>query len=594
MVTNFLPYFSVYADKNLTHRLTPNDLLNLTSTDNELSLYLTLDDLVSGDEVSSQVLELQGINTVILFDVAKQYGDVIVRNYDLVDSIDVQCYFDTKPVIKTILKRLEGLYFYQQLFFLKNFDFDKLKFKFFDISKCTKAPLGTTSIKVYYNSFLGISPDDELNLFTSKLYDRQMFFPTQVSLFGEEPDLFSQQIEIPEGTFYEIVFSDKISFIRQKLTDEKFHYYMINTVLYGNGMFGLGDYGVLKNNRPTMYMNQDLFANSNYTENSSYYLSQVKHEIVTRWMAWQTERGFDGNSFLGTSVYKTISYDYITATKIIGLGIFDIVDRYNMLLPSITASGMANGNMQYTIYNRDYNQRLTASTIITTVSLGDGTINFRDRKKTVYDNGAGTEYVFFTSLESFIKDMEIDLDYIFDSVAPAIAEKCYWIVSYAITKAELNVYDFNEFYDKEHSCPFDDVETYVPIPIGLHNYDYVNEVFKCKDACDDVKSDIEKLGSFAQYEIYKRKYNENEDGIVTIEELPVETYPPGTFKIPINQNEYFYKVFAPGAIKTFISENIVYRITIKFKKDVNYMQNILFRLYTSDLTFATVYRVEKG
>jgi len=594
MITNFLPFFSVYADKELTHKLTPNDLLNLTSTNNELSLYITLDDLVSEDETSTQVLELQGMNTVILFDVARQYGDVIVRDYNLVESIDVQCYFDTKPILKTVLKRLEGLYFYQQLFFLKNFDFNEFEFKFFNVGKCTKSTLGTISIKDYYNSFFGLSPDDELNLFTNRLYNRQMFYQVQNPLSGDKPDLFSRQIEVPEGTFYEIMFSDKINFIKEELTDEKFHHYLINTVLYGNGMFGLGDYGILKNNRPTMYMNQDLFANSNYIENSSYYLSQVKHEIVTRWRAWQEEKGFGESSFIKTSTYKTISYDYITATKIIGLGIFDIVDRYNMLLPSITASGMANGNIMYTIYNRDYNQRLTASTIVTAISLGDGTINFQDRKKIVYDNGSGTEYVFFTSLESFVENMEIDLDYIFNSVAPAIAEKCYWIVRHAITKAELNTHDFNEFYNREHSCPFDNIETFVPIPIGLHNYDYAKEVYKYDKACSEVKNNISQLGSFPQYEIYKRKYHENEDGIVTIEDLPIETYPPGTFKIPINKNEYFYKIFAPGAIKTFISENIVYRITIKFKKDVNRMQNILFRLYTSDLTFATVYRIKKG
>jgi len=591
MITNFLPYFSVYADKQLTHRLTPNDLLDLTSTDNEVSLYITLDDLISGDELSSQVLELQGTNRVVLFDVARQYDDVFVRNYDLVESIDVQCYFDTKPVLKTILKRLEGLYFYQQIFFLKNFSFNDLKYSFFNVGKCEKYKLGLTTIKDYYNSMFGILPGGSPNLFTAEVYKKQMIAAASSS---EGISLFSKNITIPDGSFYEIIFSDKISFIREQLTDEKFNYYLTSTILYGNGIFGLGDYGVLKDNRPTMYMNQDLFANSNYTENSSYYLSQVKHEIIARWNSWQSERSFEDDSFIGTSIYKTVNYDYVTATKMIGLGIYDIVDRYNFLLPSINASGMANGNITYTIYNRDYNQRLTASTIITSVSLGDGTINFQNRKKRVYDNGAGSEYVFFTSLDRFLENMDISLEYIFDSVSPAIAEKCYWIVENAIEKAEVNNHDFSEFYDREHSSPFDDIETYVPIPIGLHNYDYGNEVFKSDDACQEIKKEIAKLGDFQQYEIYKRRYVEDENGVVTIEDLPMESYPPGTFKIPINKNEYIYKIYAPGAIKTFISRNIVYRITIKFKKDVNYMQNIVFRLFTNDLTFATMFRIEKG
>jgi len=585
LINNFLSFFSVYIDKTLNHKLNSNDVINLVNSNNELDLYITLDDLVSSESIYSQVLVLQGEHRVILFDIVREIEGVFFRDFDLVENIEVQAHFDTKPILKTIFKRLEGLYFYQQLYFLKNFSFEKMQFAEIKVvnGKLKKENLIPVPIKTFFKL-----PE---YLFSSVTYDRPILKGDE---FGSSisGSVTSKQIPIPEGNFYEIVFSDKFSFVKDILTDDLFNYYLKNEVLYADGLFGMWQYAVLQNMRPTIYESLDLNAQDLFRKNSSYYLSQIKHNIAQRWNMWLNGVALDCNktpiknqNFFSYNVYTEKKYDFVTATRIVGLGVCDVYDMYKKLEPALLSTGMIDGDTVYLIYRNSIDKGFNAAAIISAATLNDGKVVCNGGEHIVYDKGQGTEYNFFVPINDFLKKFNLDLDFVFETASIGIGEKSFWLVKRAISNESVNTKYFTEFYDREHACPFDNVEFYCPIPLALLNYD-ASEMY--------LYEGLE--GSFRniQYVVQKRRYEEDKYGNVIIKDLPEEYYGPGTWKIPINKNEYVSAVYVPNAITSFVSKNVIFHIKIKFKKTLNRNQNIYFRLFTSDLTFASIFRIKKG
>jgi len=657
MITNFLPYFSVYADPKLRHEVTANDIFDLIDSDNVLNLYITTNDLKSADDTYQQVLQLRGEERVVLFDIAKEIEGRYFRNYDLVESIEIDTSYDTKPTLKNIIKKFEGMYFYQQFFFLYAFDFNrrdwfipissKRELNQFDIknylarttdisrndckykimplpaiakkistalgmggdamSESEKEDLNASGIFINGQAagdFLDSGVDPEEAIYANKIYNRLMIWYAKTAE-GKSKIPTEKEHKMPKCDFYEFVLTDKINAVKEWITDEEFNRILVNTILYGDGLFGLSMYAQLGNNRPTIYEVEDILAQDHFEENSSYYLAQVKHFIIKRWSNWMLDKTSSG--YLKTSTKTNdvgeettiLYYDFKTATKIIGLGVFDVAQRFKQLQPVLEASGLygqkTEHSISYHIYTGQNMSGLSSESITTTVTIGDGDVEVKDiitgelRKKKVYKQGQGTENVYFVSLKTFIKKFNISDDFIFASIAGSIGDKSFWLVhNLTSANAGLNNKNFCEFYDREHASPFDGIEFYCPIPLSLMNYDNRGMYFgKYRYSCYPFSTGI-------QYTIYKRKYNEDENGNITIEDLPDEKYPAGTFKIPINKNEYIYKVFAERPITTWLSRDVVYHIKIKFTKQLNRKQNIVFRLFAGDYTFATHYYVKRG
>lgn len=672
----------IYADEALTRELSPSDIIDASKNDNVVDLYIAFDDDVS-DAQRMRIVELFGSNIGLYFDVVREHQGQYFRDFSMVESVEVRTIFKTERTIKAFSKRI-GDYAYMNVAMMYAFDFEAADFMVpyvhggkLDAVNLFSCPIHKAYSIMFPLGRLYIDEEDPKRYLVGRYSNRNMLVwtndPMRILALASECGAYtpSAMEDKPDGPLLEWLFtSDYID-----KTMRRSRRIILNTFLYGNGAFGTA-LNTMKDMRPTMYETLTAFASD--PPNASYALAQMKREIGPRWVMWNQSMYESGVMMENISTYRC---DYGIVTRHIGLGIVDTADRLNFFASEIQASGTScdnGGEALYYIANGTGSARSLA-TYTYAVTHRDGTVNGID----YYRNGSGSEYAYFGTIAYMCDALGISEDEYYKALSLSVAKKGVDIIKSCVDDFAVRNQAFCEFYDLEHACPFDGVETYVPIPLNLASMqrsdiyagrkrslekkyaswykdsfyngpgetrtfyfpgaDYVDVSIRCYIAenitnlyiydingtlikqCTGRCSDtVRVIGDFVKitvtsslhtegyrmnidltagtsddppaaievpengiaYEVYKRRYEEDEYGNVTLVDLPVERYPIGTFAIPFNKNEYVHKVFVKKAFHTFVSRDHVVHIRVRFKKMPNRMQNIRFRIFSADHVFA--------
>lgn len=566
----------VYADEALTRELLPSDVIDATNSNNVVDLYIAFDDDVS-DRQRIRIVELFGSDMGLYFDIVREYQGQYFRDFSMVESIEVRTIFKTERLIKAFEKRV-GDYAYVNLSMMAMFDFAMADFAKPYIDSSGKLALTTLFACPIHKAYTIMFPLGELYLDESdpKRYllgryaNRNMVvWTTESSRYMKlmsscEPYTPNSMEEKPPGSLLTWLFSG--NYIEK--TVRKSRRIMLNTFLYGNGAFGL-PLNMVGDMRPTMYETMTAFASD--PPNASYTLAQLKREIGPRWAMWNQVLYEEGRMLENVTTYQC---DYGVVTRMVGLGIVDTQERKAFLQADIERAGTScdnGGGATYYITGEPAHPR-SLSSYIHAVTHSDGRVGAYD----FYGGGAGKEHLFFGTVAYMREQLGLSEDDYYAMLRPSVVKKGLDIVHSCIDDFKVRNRIFCEFFDLEHACPFDDVEAYVPIPLQLSTMQ-PEEIY--------MNTGVPAPSNAYSYVVYKRRYEEDEYGNVTLIDLPEEHYPIGTFAIPFNKNEYVHRVFVKKAFHTFVSRDHIVHIKVRFKKMPNRMQNIRFRVFSANHLF---------
>lgn len=631
LITNFLDRFTIYTDPDRVHPLIGNGILNLTDHNNELDLYIQVDDMVDGFEIYQRILNLYG---PLFLDIGRYYetteGTKFFRDFTLVDKIDVQVHFDTKPILLNILEVMKDLFLIQTVIFWKHFDFGDNGWKQIKIvkgklavNKIAAFPIPAFEDALYKFWFLDeqnhpgkatlSSGEIDLNkkpipLLKSKVYKKNILMlaplpkgmPEEASLFYYHP--------IPKDYFIEWFFKPNNP-VKIALKDKKLTNYAFKRILYRDGMLGHSDFSLQGNIRPTLYDYMDLFKDPKKTEvNSSYYFGQVKHELFIRWnlMLKQSGINYEGLNFK-PYVKESFSGDFTYYTKLYGLGLMDTEQEYSYLKGTFSSKDDIPGKGTYYMLEdpkeierrneKAYNE-FNVNQLYYSASHGDGYVYTPLGKKEAFAQGSGLEAPLCGSYKTFMRDFKKEDTFLFKTLPLETGYKSYSILKKIPAQFGIKTEDVTEFYDREHNAPFDDIFTYTAIPLTFSNYS-CSEAYLFDYLLSSLNSDAQKkmkrqICFDAGIRVHKKKYVEDDDGNVSIKDAGEVSLGSGGFKIPFNKNEYAYAIYVDNAIKTWFSKDMYLHVKIKFKRTSQYRQNFVLRLFHNDMTFATEQLIKRN
>jgi len=590
MTQNPIQYFKVYANRELTRELTANDILDLTNTDNVLDLYITLNDYVSIDSQEQTCLALDGRHKVVLFDVVKIVQDNIFRDFSLVENIETKFYFNTKFVFENLIEKFKHDYFSMIYFLLERFSFERFEIGFINayiednrlVSEYKRPRVGSNISDKLLQFVPSVNnTDTDFKMFNCYEYTNKQIMEKMEPNEEEIESIYEDKAEQPKGTLLEKLFNS--DYLEQIMSDKKLRRLIVSQVLFYDGLFGKAYLNTIGNLSPTFYLLQDTFSNFAGV-NASYYMSLSKYDIVARWSAYLSDSTKD---VYIDRPYKEVKLDYNLATNFVGLGLTDTIKRYNDLYYSLKS---LNGKTVYWLYSDNSNTNvLNISRIINSMTHSNGKLLFKEKQKIVVgENYQGSESDFFLSYNEFTKKYNINLDYIvYKNNNMVVGANSLTIFKSLISNASPNNKQITEFYDKDHPCPLDGISFYTPIPLTVNGV----SVHECLYG---VSGNIENLKFNNKFYIYKQKRIEDDEGNVTIKDLPEESYKIGTFKIPINKDEFVKYVSIPGSVHTFVSKDMVFHIKIKFKKTTNVKDQYAIRLFADDYTFGKLFYIKRG
>jgi len=350
MTQDILQYFSIYGDEQLTREIGANDIIDLCDIDNTITLYITLNDYLSINDQGQLCMVIDGEYRVVFFDIVREIEGKFFRNYDLVESIETEFFFDTKPLIENLIKKIDGEPFINVMGVLNFFSFKSLSFKEIkpDYIKGEGYSYSSEEIFNYTNkimtgNFLVPSFDKKIgdlasvfpkgNVEMDKVYfsknelDKLFYldvylkkkvysFPIirdEVTVGYIKQKYYEEQVknnffltEIPEGsdvnpdylTLIEKIYNT--NYIKDCLQIEPIKEYpglsisdlFTHSALYWNGCLGKAHINILGDIKPTCYIVQDKFKNYMGDFSSDYRLGLSSHEVFQRW-AWYIEKGME-------------------------------------------------------------------------------------------------------------------------------------------------------------------------------------------------------------------------------------------------------------------------------------------------------------
>ena len=619
LVTNFLDMFTIYTDPDRTHPLIGNDVLNLTDHNNELDLYIQVDDLIDGFNIYQRILSVYG---PIFLDMGRYYetskGIKFFRDFSLVEKIDVQVHFDTKPLLLNVLEKMKDLFLIQTVIFWKYFDLGDGKWE-----KISVGTMSATKIIAYSSAGL-IMPkypvhkfsdiitgekdkhEKPIPLLKSKVYKKPILM---LSPPGKDPhnNLFGYY-PIPKDFFAEWFFKPNNP-VKAALKDKTIIKFAFNRILYYDGLLGSVDYNLQGNIRPTLYDYMDLFKDpKKVEENSSYYFGQVKHELYIRWDKYLKTSGINVKGLKFKAYTKKIFFgDYTYYTKLYGLGLMDTKQEYDYLKQTFSTKDNVGGKGHYFILDKPVkidkktgkiNKQFSVNHLYYSAAHGDGYVETPIGKKLAFAQGSGLEAPLCASYREATRELGQRDTFLFKAFPIETGYKSFSIIRKLPTSFALKVENVTEFYDREHSSPFDGISSYTAIPLTFSNYpcseaylfnyllDKVDEIMR-----PSIKHQICFDGGIR---VEKRKFVENDNGSVAIKYAGSVSLGSGDFEIPFNKNEYAYKIFIDNAIKTWFSKDMYVHIKIKFKRTPQYRQNFVLRLFHDDMVFATEQLIKRN
>jgi len=371
MTQDILQYFSIYGDEQLTREIGANDIIDLCDTDNTITLYITLNDYLSINDQGQLCMVIDGEYRVVFFDIVREIEGKFFRNYDLVESIETEFFFDTKPLIENLIKKIDGESFINVMGVLNFFSFKSLSFKeikpdyikgegysyssegMFDYTnKIAEKPLLLPSFDKKISDLASVFPKGNVEIdkvYFSKneldeLFYLNVYLKKKVYSFPVVRDkivkkyvkqkYYEEQVknnffltEIPAGsdispdylTLIEKIYNT--NYIKDCLQIEPMKEYpglsisdlFTHSALYWNGCFGKAHINILGNIKPTCYIVQDKFKNYMGDSSSDYRLGRSSHEVFQRW-AWYMEKEMKKTS----DEDKTNDEIFIYNTKIKG------------------------------------------------------------------------------------------------------------------------------------------------------------------------------------------------------------------------------------------------------------------------------------
>ena len=613
LITNFLDRFTIYTDPKRVHPLIGNDILNLTDHNNELDLYIQVDDMIDGYDIYQRILNLYG---PIFLDVGRFYktteGTEFFRDFTLVEKIDVKVHFDTKPVLLNVLGVMKDLFLVQTVIFWKYFnlginEWDNItiqaqKLKIDEIAAFPAIGLKTAKTKGITKGELG-KDKKPIPIVSSKVYKKNILnFAPLPEGFPKEFDLF-HYTKVPKAYFIEWFFKPNNP-VKKILKNKKLLKLAFNRILYYDGMLGYSDFSLLGNIRPTLYDYLDTFADPENTKvNSSYYFGQVKHELFIRWDLMFGTSGINYAPInFNAQVAEKFGGSFTYYTRLYGLGLVDTEENYNYLKGTFSSKDIVGGGGTYLMLAKEVstkeNKLFNLGTIMNSACHSDGTVYTELGKKIAFEQGSGLEAPLCASYKTFMREFDLRDTFLFKAFPIETGYKSFTIAEHIPHQYSIKTENVTEFYDREHNSPFDDISTYTAIPLTFSNYT-CSEAYLFNYLLEGLKPEIakgmkQKICFDSGIRVHKKKYVEDDNGNVSIKDIGNVTLSSGEFKIPFNKNEYAYAIYVDNSIKTWYSKDMFLHIKIKFKKAPQYKQNFVLRLFHNDTTFATEQLIKRN
>jgi len=187
--------------------------------------------------------------------------------------------------------------------------------------------------------------------------------------------------------------------------------------------------------------------------------------------------------------------------------------------------------------------------------------------KYIFKDGTGNEHRYFMRFGDFLSEQGWTLDDFMNIYSEQIKDRRRELRNSVTTSSSpYRVRDFSEFYDKNHKAPFDGIYHYIPMIPSMNRA-------------------IDTTGPGPDTFVSKKKVEVDEYGNETVVDIGEDRISQGTFKLPINKDEFVYSVRTDSALRVLISDFMKIRVKIKFKDMFSTVNITNFRISTSDFTY---------
>ena len=586
---------SFYVDETLTQEIPQSAILDVGRA-GEIEFYIGIRHRLDSVGRMGRILSLEENYKVYFVDMIQEVDGEIFRNFDNVETFNIQTEFDSYGFVKNLLLEMMDSEFFEVLNFISIPHMGKGDAKKI-FGRCVKEPR-----RVEFVDCKTASEDNPVYEIPAPIgfWEAGEWPPPEYYSFLT--DFFSDPRERDRESIWSQFTRNKIvrgaytnQFIKEGFAGEVKNYNYLNNIRpeqtelldyrWRNGGYDV-TLSEFRTKRKDIYNKFKLWYNGAHLGGVSTFTFEADERTVRGFTGIgkvETRRNFERDEHVLISLLgprECVARDIYGACMLEGYGgAWDAPEEKKQEVladlnhPDGTLASDDKSENIFTILYATHFENMTdeqvqsASTYETLKDKGPDAIeaiyaimnNFgKMGGQTIYDNGTGTEYRYFVPFRMFLNEQGWTLDEFMDLFSEFINARRAEISSSILTENEpIRIKDYSEFYDKERKAPFDGIYHYVPIPLML----------------DSQTVNIE-----------KKIIVVDQNGGETISNSSSEVLGNGDFKLPINKDEFVSSVEVSG-ISTLLSTFMKTKVTIKFKDDFPNLDQVKIRLFTSDFTY---------